>query len=244
MQQFLVLSGKTEGKGQGDTGAQIGKDKNFLKTFVLCASVPLWLICFAGPAAAQTPPSSSPQAGIGAATGASPGRKGSTEWGWTSGGGARIAGGAREGNFWAAQLRWGRVLTAPHGPGVLRGTLEYAFEVVPAFVMVQSETVFSRTIFGGGVNPLLLQYNFTRGRRFVPFLQAGGGMLFTTQDIPAGTAQFNFTPQGGMGVYWLRREHSSVALGVRYHHISNAGRIRPNPGHNALYFYTGISWWR
>ena len=231
--------GKAEDEGQGNTEDQRGKDKNFLKTLVLCASVPLWLIAIAVPAAAQAPPSSPPQAGIAAATGAAPGRKGSTEWGWTSGGGVRIAGGAREGNFWATELRWGRVLTAPHGPGVLRGTLEYAFEVVPAFVMVQSET-----LFGGGVNPLLLQYNFTRGRRFVPFLQAGGGLLFTTQDVPAGTAQFNFTPQGGAGIYWNHWERASAVFGVRYHHISNAGRIRPNPGHNALYFYTGISWWR
>jgi len=169
----------------------------------------------------------------------SPHGKGSTEWGVTTGGGARIAGGAREGNFWALQLRWGRVLTGPHGPGALRGTLEYAFEVVPALVMTQSETVF-----GGGFNPLLLQYNFTRGGRLVPFVQAGGGMLFTTQDVPAGTAQFNFTPQGGVGVYWLRGSGASPVFGLRYHHISNGGRIRPNPGHNAIYIYGGLSWWR
>jgi len=169
----------------------------------------------------------------------SPSEQGSTEWGWTTGAGARIAGGAREGNFWATQLRWGRVLTEPRGPGWLRGTLEYAFEIVPALVRVQSETVW-----GGGVNPFLLQYHFTRSRRFVPFLQAGGGMLFTTDDIPAGTAQFNFTPQGGVGLYWLRGDQASLVLGLRYHHISNAGRIQPNPGQNALYFFTGMSWWR
>src|SRR3989304_6002676 len=67
-------------------------------------------------AAPSPPPTSSSQTASVAATSASPGRKGSTEWGWTSGGGARIAGGAREGNFWATELRWGRVLTAPHGP--------------------------------------------------------------------------------------------------------------------------------
>jgi hypothetical protein len=151
----------------------------------------------------------------------------------------RIAGGARDGNFWALQLRWGRVLTQPRGPGGLRGTFAYAFEVVPALVMAQAETVF-----GGGFNPLMLQYNFTGGARIVPFVQAGGGMLFTTDDVPAGTAQFNFTPQGGAGIYWLRDNGPSVMFGLRYHHISNAGRVQPNPGHNALYFYGGMSWWR
>ena len=188
--------------------------------------MPLWLSL----AFAQAPPSP-------------PLQPGSTEWAITTGGGVRIAGGAREGHFWAMQLRWGRVLTAPHGPGWLRGSLAYAFEVVPAMVMAQSET-----IFGGGFNPLLLQYNFAGrdrpGRRLVPFLQAGGGMLFTAADVPAGTAQFNFTPQGGVGAYWLRGDRPSVVIGLRYHHISNAGRVRPNPGHNALYFYGGMSWWR
>ena len=226
----------------------------FLKRFFLCAPKTAYLCRFAlwlisSLAAAQTPV-----------------QPGSNEWAFTTGGGAHIAGGIREGDFWAVQLRWGRVLTAPRGPGLLRGSLEYAFEVVPAMVMRRSGIlqgtltiggrssatieipVGSQTIFGGGFNPFLLQYNFA-GRspsdhRFVPFLQAGGGMLFTTDDVPAGTAQFNFTPQGGVGFYWLRGGGPSVVLGVRYHHISNAGRVTPNPGHNSLYFYCGLAWWR
>jgi hypothetical protein len=108
--------------------------------------------------------------------------------------------------------------------------------------MAQSETVFA-----AGFNPLMLQYNFGGDRperRLFPFLQFGGGMLFSTDDIPAGTSQFNFTPQGGVGVYWAGSDRPSVVVGLRYHHISNAGRVRPNPGHNALYFYGGLSWWR
>jgi hypothetical protein len=106
----------------------------------------------------------------------------------------------------------------------------------------------SGTIFGGGFNPLLLQYNLG-GRerseaRFVPFVQLGVGVLFTTDEVPVGTSQVNFTPQAGFGIYWTRAIQPSVVFGVRYHHISNAGRVRPNPGHNALYFYSGVSWWR
>ena len=200
----------------------------------------LWLAGFAALTLAQAPPASSPV------------QPDSNEWAFTTGGGARIAGSTREDRFWTMQLRWGRVLTAPRGPGLLphflHGSLEYAFEVVPAFVMAQSRAGGSRRIFGGGFNPLLLQYNFGGGnrpeRRFVPFFQAGGGALFTTGPIPAGTAQFNFTPQGGVGFYWLRGDGPRIVLGVRWHHISNAGRVTPNPGHNSLYFYGGLSWWR
>ncbi len=166
------------------------------------------------------------------------GQKGSSEWGWNSGGAAGIPGGAGAGGFWTVNLRWGRILTRSLGTGPLRGTLEYTVEVIPAFVLKESTTVF-----GGGVNPFLLQYNFVRNRRIVPFIQAGGGTLFTNQQVPEGTSKVNFTPQAGIGVYMFRRSGSAFTLGIRYHHISNAGIVRPNPGHNSLYLYSGISWW-
>ncbi len=169
----------------------------------------------------------------------SPIGEGATELSWLTGVGVGINGGATADNFWAMHLRWGRVLTTNHGPGFLRGNLEYAVEVLPAFLTAQSTNVF-----GGGITPLLLQYNFAGGRRFVPFIQAGAGMLFTTRKVPEDTSQFNFTPQGGIGVYWFRQPRSAVAFGVRYHHISNASTAERNPGHNALDLYTGISWWR
>ncbi|MBI2820427.1 MAG: acyloxyacyl hydrolase [Acidobacteria bacterium] len=201
-----------------------------------------------------------------------PAQRHATELGITTGGVGDIPGGVRGGEFWAMQLRWGKVLTAPHGPGPLRGTLEYVFELVPAMVLRQASIgiggsvamaapspsslydpfAFSLnrvasswgTVYGAGMNPFLWQYNFTSHESLVPYLQMGGGLLLTTRDFPAGTSSFNFTPQGGIGVYWFARPHRAVSFGVRYHHISNAGISKPNPGHNALYFYTGLSWWR
>ena len=162
-----------------------------------------------------------------------------TEWGWNGGGAAGIAGGSSDSRFWTLNLRWGRVLTDLHGPALVRGNLEYAVELVPALAIQQSSTVF-----GAGITPMLFQYNLDYTRRLVPFLQAGAGTLFTTEKVPENTSQINFTPQGGIGVYWFRRPHSALVMGVRYHHISNAGIAKPNPGHNGLYVYTGISWWR
>jgi hypothetical protein len=165
--------------------------------------------------------------------------KGASEWGWMTGGATNLPGGAMSRGFWMLDLRWGRVLTGIHGPGPLRGTLEYALEVVPALVVRQSTP-----IFGGGFNPLLLQYNFAVSRRIVPFIQAGAGALVSDRTLPAHSSQFNFTPQGGFGVYLFRRSTSAISVGLRYHHISNAGIRRPNPGLNSMYFYSGFSWWR
>ena len=230
-------------------------------------------LCLALPMAAQSPAESH-----------------ATEWAFTSGGAADLPGGARGGDFWAMQFRWGKVLSAPHGPGALRGSFEYVFELVPAMVMRQTCTVTSTVtlsgisaslngqssspphgcavtsvvldttstqpssfsindasiLYGGGFNPFFWQYNFVHDsqQRFVPYIQAGAGMLFTTEKFPAGTSQFNFTPQGGFGAYWFSSEHRAASFGVRYHHISNAGITKPNPGHNSLYFYAGLSWWK
>lgn len=169
----------------------------------------------------------------------SPIGEGATELSWLTGAGVGIAGGKTKNNFWAMQLRLGRVLRKASGVGFLRGHLEYAVEILPAFVIGQSTNVF-----GGGITPFLLQYNFTGGGRFVPFIQSGVGWLFTTRKVPEGTSHVNFTPQVGVGAYWFHRPSSAVVFGVRYHHISNASTAERNPGHNALYIYTGISWWR
>ncbi len=166
-------------------------------------------------------------------------RKGANEWGWLSGAAAQVPGGATGHGFITLDLRWGRILTNPHGSGPWRGTLEYIVEIVPAFVVRENANVF-----GGGLNPFFLQYNFVRRRRVVPFLQAGAGTLFTNAKVPDGISKFNFTPQGGVGIYYFRRPSRALLLGVRYHHISNGGIKKHNPGFNALYFYTGVSWWR
>ena len=169
----------------------------------------------------------------------SPVAKGASEWGLTTGGAFGLPGGAMSRGLWMLNLRWGRVLTGVHGPGPLRGTLEYALEVVPVMVVRQSTAVF-----GGGFNPMLFQYNFVANRKFVPFIQAGAGTLVTDRTVPARSSEFNFTPQGGFGIYLFRRHSSAFAVGVRYHHISNAGIRRPNPGINSMYLYSGFSWWK
>lgn len=166
-------------------------------------------------------------------------RKRATELAVFSGGAMDLPGGARGGQFWAMQLRWGKILTAPHGPGALRGTLQFVLEAVPAMVLSQDGS-----IYGAGINPFFWQYNFTSHPRLVPSLQFGGGVLLTTRPFPADTSSFNFTPQAGFGAYWFARPDRALSFGVRYHHISNAGIRKPNPGHNALYLYGGLSWWR
>src|SRR5258708_6031234 len=55
---------------------------------------------------------------------------------WTSGGHG-TNGRTQHTGVWTAGLRYGWILTEPHGPGFLRGRFEYAVDAVPVFVLFQ-----------------------------------------------------------------------------------------------------------
>src|ERR1051325_3703359 len=55
---------------------------------------------------------------------------------WTSGGHS-ISGGRGDTGIWNAGLRYGWVLTGPHGPGFLAGRFEYAIDAVPGNLTFQ-----------------------------------------------------------------------------------------------------------
>ena len=142
-----------------------------------------------------------------------------------------------------AQARFGRVLTADHGSGWLRGNFEYAFDLTPLFYVMQPP----QSTYGGGFSPVVLKWNFTGGRRMVPFAEITGGALWTTQDVPFGTNSFNFSPQGGFGVHFLRgADHKqAVTLAGKFLHVSNAGIADANSGINAsIQFELGYTWFK
>ena len=74
--------------------------------------------------------------------------------------------------------------------------------------------------------------------------RASEEVLLSNHKVPEHTSHFNATRQGGFGAYWFLRPRSAVMFGVRYHHISNASTAERNPGYNAIYIYSGFSWWR
>ncbi len=166
-------------------------------------------------------------------------RRGATEWSIFSGGGPAIGGGVGDRAFWFVAGRWGRQITAEGGDSWARGHLQYAIEAMPLYLHFQSKTVY-----GAGITPLLLRYHFTRRQRLVPFLEAGAGILATTEQVPEATSRFNFTPQAGVGLQFVTASGPAWTLGIRYHHTSNAGIAQRNPGVNAIVFHAGISWWK
>lgn len=153
---------------------------------------------------------------------------------WTGGGHGLNGSNA---NTWVSNigLRYGWILTDPAGPGLLKGRFEYAVDVVPVFLVLQR----TGTAYGFGLNPFALKWNFVPRHNVMPYIDIGGGTLFTNIKTPPGTSHVNFTTSGAIGAHFLRSKYNwSVEL--RFMHISNAGLIEPNPGINTLQVRVGF----
>lgn len=141
-------------------------------------------------------------------------------------GGHSVAGGRGNTGVFQAGFRLGRVLfQAP------KGNLEYSIDFIPIYYIAQQQNAY-----GISFTPFNLKYNFTSFHRAIPYLELGGGVLFTNHDVPDGTNNVNFTPQAGIGLHIPMNSGSSRYVGValKYIHISNAGLSVPNPGINTL----------
>jgi Lipid A 3-O-deacylase (PagL) len=167
--------------------------------------------------------------------------RGSTEWSVAAGVAQGISllqsgGGQR---YAMPSVSWGRVLTDPRGPRWMRGRFEWLVELSPFFV--EWEEGHAR---GAGVVPLAWRWNFERGGTVVPFTEVGGGALWTTTAVPAGTSSTNFTTYAGAGLRLLGPAGRGMIIGYRLHHISNGNRVTRNPGVNAhmlVVGWTGVS---
>ena len=182
--------------------------------------------------------------------------------------------------FFMAGGHVGKVLTGEIGKGLLRGNFEYAAEVFPywqsntprfqrrtcvptvnpAVISCSAPYTVGGTFRGVTVTPIILRWNFTHGRKLMPWAQAAGGVLWTNHKYPAygegavnlrndGTdadaSVWNFTPQGGVGVHYFLRPKQSLDLGANGVHISSASLGDRNPGVNAsVQFTIGYSWWK
>jgi lipid A 3-O-deacylase len=153
---------------------------------------------------------------------------------WT-GGGHGLNGSASETGVWNLGVRYGWVLTDSVGPGPLRGRFEYAVDVVPVFLLTQR----TNTAYGIGLDPFALKWNFAGPRSVTPYVELGGGTLFTNTQVPPGTSRVNFTTSGAVGLHFLRSKYTWSAE-VRFMHISNAGLATLNPGINTIQVRIGF----
>jgi hypothetical protein len=140
---------------------------------------------------------------------------------------------------WNLGIRYGVILTGPHGPGLLRGRLEYAVDAVPVYVIFQP----SGPVYGAGVNPFAFKWMFATHRRVTPYFEFGGGVIFTTREVPPGISNINFGSGPAIGVN-IGHGKTHWSMEARWLHISDAGLTADNPGINVIQLRAGIGWFR
>jgi hypothetical protein len=175
-----------------------------------------------------------------------PMKKGATEAGFWAGGGTGL-GHETSFQFANAGLRIGKVLTAQHGAGFLKGNFEYLVDLSPLYLIFQDRTLGSRqTVYGGAVSPFIVKWNFTSGKRLVPFVAAEGTAILTTKDVPSGdTSVVNFGSGIASGLQIVRGDRHAVTFSGHLLHISNASIGDHNPSINiGLQFRLGYQWWK
>ncbi len=192
------------------------------RTFLLFSCFYSWLFIFLTPGTAFSQGESAPQ-------------QGSNEIQMWAAGGHSVAGGTSNTEVFDVGLRYGRVISDVHLPSFLRGRFEYTIDLVPVYLIFQP----TNTAYGWGFTPLGLKWDFVRRGRFSPYLELGGGTLFSDHNVPTYTNDVNFTPSAALGTHILSEKYNwSVEL--RYLHISNAGLASYNPGLNSVEVRLGV----
>jgi hypothetical protein len=174
--------------------------------------------------------------------------------------------------FLSGGVQFGKPMFPVLHAGILSGQFELDGNIMPlwqAYTPAPHYETFSfpgQTPYvapvGGGtyrgvsITPVIFRWNFlTSSKRFQPWFQGAGGVIYTThkfpptQEVPkgtpGGTSVWNFSPQGGGGIHYFIRPRRSIDLGVNAVHISSASLGDRNPGVNAsIQIQIGYTYWK
>ncbi|HEX3586212.1 MAG TPA: acyloxyacyl hydrolase [Candidatus Angelobacter sp.] len=159
-----------------------------------------------------------------------------------AGSGFSVPGGTKDTHTMNAGVRLGKVLTDDHLGGFLRGNFEWSADLMPIYYIWQP--VPAQNAYAAAFNPVNLKWNFTSSARAVPYLELGGGVLFSNHAVPLNTSHVNFLTHATLGFQFFNNQRRVFTAGVRYEHISNAGLTVPNPGINTVQFQVGFNWFK
>lgn len=134
-------------------------------------------------------------------------------------------------------VQYGRFLTGEGGRSWYKVRHEIMVELPFSFVYDPEGAIMA------GVN-LLACWDFTGLGKVVPYVFAGGGLVYTNLDIPGLGRELNGNYQTGTGIHYLLDNKTILNFGYRLHHISNANTAEPNEPLNSSKFLVGVSFLR
>ncbi len=137
----------------------------------------------------------------------------------------------------ALMSSWMITLTEPIGAGWYQGQLALGAELI-AF-----HTYEPITADGAGFTPKLV-YTSTNFGRVGPFVEAGGGALWTDLGgrVPEQPGQLDFLAWAGAGLSYHMTSTWALTAGYRVMHISNGETRSPNSGLNVGLPFIGLSY--
>lgn len=146
-------------------------------------------------------------------------------------------------------IEFGHVLATEHHMAV-----RYTADLIPAAILAypapprpegeSADTIAPSPspVVGVGMAPVGLQFVYRTHRRAQPFFGGSGGLVAFPEPIPDGRGRgLNYTFDVSVGVRWVLGANRVLAIGYRFHHLSNGFRGEINPGFDANIFYIGLS---
>ena len=73
-----------------------------------------------------------------------------------------------------------------------------------------------------------------------PYVKAGAGFVYITQQTLEQGTQFNFIEYGGAGIHYFVFKNTALTFEYRFRHLSNADIEEPNAGINSYLILGGI----
>ncbi|MEW6601115.1 MAG: acyloxyacyl hydrolase [Nitrospirota bacterium] len=134
-------------------------------------------------------------------------------------------------------FQYGQFLTGEGGRSWYRVRHEMMVEL-PLSVVYDPEGAIM-----AGVN-LLACWDFTGFEKIVPYVFAGGGLVYTNLDLDGLGRELNGNYQTGTGIHYYMDKNTILNFNYRLHHISNANTADPNDPLNSSKFLVGISFLR
>lgn len=131
-------------------------------------------------------------------------------------------------------LQYGRFLTGEGGRSWYKVRHEIMVELPFSIVYDPKNAIMA------GIN-VLACWDFTSSEKIVPYVFAGGGLVYTNLDIPGLGREVNGNYQTGTGIHYFIDKKTVLNFNYRLHHISNANTADPNEPLNSSKFLAGMS---
>ena len=103
-------------------------------------------------------------------------------------------------------------------------------------------TPIRHSVYAFGLAPIGWSFGVGAGPARLTIEAAGGGLWFTRRVPDPAAARFNFTASGGPTLELRMTSAESLRIGYLWHHTSNGGTGRVNPGLNSGILAAGLLW--